>query len=288
MDVLATLRRYGIQPSKGLGQNFLVAEWAYERILEASDLQADDLVLEVGPGLGALTRRLAERAAQVVAVELDRKMLPLLAEALAEFPNAHVVQGDILELDPVALLCEHTGTSEAALRYQVVANLPYYITSQALRHLLGARVRPRRLTLMVQREVAERITSGPGQMSLLAVSVQVFGAPRLVCRVPPSAFVPPPKVSSAVLQIEVFPDPLVPEERLDGFFTLARAGFSQRRKQLHNSLAAGLGLAPAQVAAALRAAEIAPQRRPQSLSIAEWSRLAAALEGIAAATSPEG
>jgi 16S rRNA (adenine1518-N6/adenine1519-N6)-dimethyltransferase len=285
MDVLDTLRRYHILPSKGLAQNFLVAEWVYERILEASALQCDDIVLEIGPGLGTLTRQLAQRAGQVVAVELDRKMLPILDDALSGLANARVVQGDILEIDPVALLCDQAGVSEAGLSYHVVANLPYYITSSVLRHLLGARVRPQRLTLMVQREVAERITAEPGQMSLLALGVQVFGAATLLCRVPPSAFVPSPKVSSAVLHVQLYPSPLVPEEQLELFFRVARAGFGQKRKQLHNSLVAGLGLAPSLVAGALQAAQIDPTRRAQTLRIDEWLRLAGLL-AESASTAP--
>ena len=149
MSVKDLLRRYGIHPSKGLGQSFLLEEWVLERILQASDLGPEDIVLEVGPGLGLMTRRLAEGSAAVVAVELDRKMLSVLAETLAGYPRAHVVQGDILRVDPVATIAQALGLSPGhPLRYKVVANLPYYITSAALRHLLGAHPRPERLTVM--------------------------------------------------------------------------------------------------------------------------------------------
>ncbi len=278
MDALDLLRRYSLQPSKGLGQNFLVADWVYERILEASGLDREAIVLEIGPGLGTLTRRLAARAGRVVAVELDRRLIPILEEALAGCENVTIIQGDILALDPVALLCERLHIPPDKLAYYVVANLPYYITSHALRHLLSARVRPRQMTLLVQREVAERITAKPGAMSLLAVSVQVFGAPELVCRVPPSAFVPRPKVSSAVLAVPLYPQPLVAEGRLEAFFAVVRAGFGQKRKQLLNSLAVGLGMEKAAVEKALHAAGIDPSRRAQALSIEEWARLTAALE----------
>lgn len=280
MDVLDLLRRYGLQPSKGLGQNFLVAEWVYERILEASTLGREDIVLEIGPGLGTLTRRLAERAGCVVAVELDRRLIPILEETFAGYDNVHIVQGDILALDPVALLTERCLIPLERLNYCVVANLPYYITSHALRHLLAARVRPRQMTLLVQREVAERITAGPGEMSLLAVSVQVFGAPELVCRVPPSAFVPRPNVSSAILVVRVYPRPLVSEEMLGTFFTVVRAGFGQKRKQLLNSLATGLGLEKSVIEKAMAGAGVAPSCRPEALAIEEWARLAAALQSI--------
>lgn len=279
MDTAALLRRYGIQPSKGLGQHFLAADWVYDAIVSASDLLPQDVVLEVGPGLGTLTRRLAERAGRVLAVELDRKMLTILTETLADRPNVEVVQGDILALDTVTELCTRLGIAPAALRYKVAANLPYYITSNALRHLLGAAVRPELLTVMVQREVAERILAQPGDLSLLAVGVQVYGRPELICHVPPSAFIPPPKVASAVLRIQVHPAPLVSEERLDAFFAVVRAGFGQKRKQLHNSLVAGLHADPRRVGAALAAADIAPTRRAQTLSLEEWARLMEALAG---------
>lgn len=277
VDIPGLLQRYGIRPSKGLGQNFLVAEWVYDRILQVCEIRTPDVVLEVGPGLGTLTRRLAERAGGVVAVELDRKMLPILQDYLAGMAHVHIVQGDILEVDPVALLCCQLAIDEERLAYHVVANLPYYITSNALRHLLGARVRPQRLTLMVQREVAERIVAGPGQMSLLSVSVQVFGQPEFVCSVPPSAFTPRPAVFSAVLHIRVFPQPLAPEGELERFFAVARAGFGQKRKQLHNGLMTGLGLPAPVVLRALEGAAIDPKSRPQNLAVADWARLTAQL-----------
>ncbi|MHB1293665.1 MAG: 16S rRNA (adenine(1518)-N(6)/adenine(1519)-N(6))-dimethyltransferase RsmA [Anaerolineae bacterium] len=278
MNIRGVLERHGIRPSKGLGQNFLIDGHVMRRIVQAAELHGDDLVLEVGPGVGLLTQRLAQKAAQVVAVELDRKMVAVLAETLGELPNVRVVQGDILEVDHVALLAEVAGVADpAALRYKVVANLPYYITSAALRRLLGARKRPEQLTVMVQREVAERITAGPGQMSLLAVSVQLYGEPRVVEQVPASAFYPPPKVDSAVLNVRVFAEPRVPDASLPRFFEVVHAGFGQKRKQLHNSLSHGLRLPPEIVQAALEASGIAPERRAQTLSIAEWATLAGAL-----------
>ena len=189
MDVHGLLARYGIRPSKGLGQNLLVDDWAYERIVAASELTRDDHVLEIGPGLGTLTRRLADVAGHVTAVELDARMVAVLHETLAGRPNVTVREGDILEIPPETLV----GTTGAG-HYKVVANLPYYITSRVLRHLLTASVRPSLLTLMVQKEVADRIVAGPGQMSLLAVSVQAFGQATRICTVPASSFYPRPKV----------------------------------------------------------------------------------------------
>jgi 16S rRNA (adenine1518-N6/adenine1519-N6)-dimethyltransferase len=286
VDALALLRRYGIQPSKGLGQNFLTDEGVLARILEASDLQPTDIVLEVGPGLGSLTRRIAEQAAEVVAVELDRKMVMLLAHELRDHANVHVVQGDILQVDPIAEIVAALAATpaepggperEEALHYKVIANLPYYITSSALRHLLGARVRPARLTLMVQREVAERILAAPGDLSLLAISVQVYGDAEMVCRVPASAFYPRPKVDSAVLCIHVHATPRIPDTESARFFRVVHAGFGQKRKQVHNSLTHGLGLPHERVLQGLAEAGVEADRRPQMLTIEEWARLAQTL-----------
>jgi len=278
MDILAILRHYNIRPSKGLGQNFLVDESVLERILEASDLSPGDIILEVGPGTGLLTRRLAQVAASVIAIELDRKMLPVLAEALRGYTNVHIIQGDILELNPVTEITRALEiTDVGSLRYQVIANLPYYITSAALRHLLAARVRPERLTVMVQREVAQRIMAPPGELSLLAISVQVFGAPEIACLVPARAFFPQPKVDSAVLRVRIYDRPRVAVEEQTRFFAIVRAGFAQKRKQVHNSLTHALHVPREGVLAALAEAGIAPDRRPQTLSIEEWASLAKAL-----------
>ncbi len=278
MQLVSILKRHGIRPSKGLGQNFLVDEQVLERILAAGDLSAADIVLEIGPGVGLLTRRMAERVASVVAVELDRKLLPVLAEVLRDCANVRIVQGDILALDPVKTLEDALGSSGVSpLRYKVVANLPYYITSSALRHLLSARVRPEQMTIMLQREVAERIVAAPGNMSVLAISVQVYGSPEIVFRVPRGAFYPQPKVESAVLRVRTYPQPRVPEEELAHFFRVVNAGFAQRRKQLHNSLAHALNLPQARVLAALADARIEPDRRAQTLTIAEWAALARCL-----------
>jgi 16S rRNA (adenine1518-N6/adenine1519-N6)-dimethyltransferase len=272
-DVRELLRHYGIRPSKGLGQNFLVDEDILERILAASAPTRADTVLEVGPGLGLLTARLAERAGRVVAVELDQKMLAILRDRLGAYANLTLVLGDILEADIAQLIAAAPGASGRLAHYQVVANLPYYITSAAIRKLLAETVRPERLTLMVQREVAQRITAKPGDLSLLAISVQVFGQPEIVAHVPAAAFYPAPKVDSAILRINTLALPLVPEPLVERFFEVVHAGFGQKRKQLHNSLSHGLNASHDRVLEALRTADLAPERRPQTLSIQEWVRL---------------
>lgn len=265
MDVRALLREYEIRPSKGLGQHFMVDQRALERIVEAAELGAEDTVLEIGPGLGTLTQALAERAGRVIAVELDERMVEILSQTLGDRPNVEIVRGDILELDPAELV--------GGGRYKVVANLPYYITSAVLRHLLEARVKPRLVVVTVQKEVAERLVARPGQMSLLSVSVQFYGHPRLVARIPARAFYPAPKVNSAVVRIDVYERPPVEVEDVDRFFEIVRAGFAQRRKQLRNSLAQGLGMPPQAVAEALNRCGIDPTRRAQTLSVEEWGRI---------------
>jgi 16S rRNA (adenine1518-N6/adenine1519-N6)-dimethyltransferase len=274
VDGQGLLRQYGIRPSKGLGQNFLVAGWAFDRIIEASELTARDHVLEVGPGLGTLTRRLAQAAGRVTAVELDARMVAILRETLAGFGNVDIREGDILAMRPEALV-EPSEVAEG--RYKVVANLPYYITSRVLRHLLDAPVRPVLLTLMVQQEVGERIIAGPGDMSILAVSVQAFGQPNPVCTVPPSAFYPSPQVASMVLSIRTHETPLVPESLRGPFFQVVHAGVQQKRKQLHNSLTANLSMPVDDVTLALANAGIDARARPQTLDVAGWLRLTRAL-----------
>lgn len=265
LDIPALLRQYGLRPSKGLGQNFLQDNHALQKIVAAADLEPGDSVLEIGPGLGSLTRYLALATRSVTAVELDRNLFPALQAVLAPYPNVRLVHGDILEMAPAELV-EASG-------YLVVANIPYYITSALLRHLLESEPRPRRLVLTVQREVAERICAAPGQMSLLALSVQAYGMPRLVASIPAGAFYPPPNVDSAVVRIEIEARPRFPASEMETFFRLARAGFSQKRKTLRNALAGGLGIEPTEAERLLTAAGIDPRRRAETLSLEEWGRL---------------
>jgi 16S rRNA (adenine1518-N6/adenine1519-N6)-dimethyltransferase len=259
------LQRYGLHPKKGLGQNFLVEESALRRIVTAADLTESDTVLEIGPGLGALTRHLAAAAGRVVAVELDDRFIPVLREQLAAVSNVELIEGDILALDPAALV---------GGPYKVVANLPYYITAAVLRHLLESTPRPELMVLTVQLEVAQRLTAQPGEMSLLAISVQYYGPVRQVARIKAGSFYPRPEVDSAVVRVDLDRDPPLtgPDERC--FFRVVRAGFSQRRKQLRNSLKAGLGIPAKEVEAALTAAGIDPRRRAETLSLDEWGKLA--------------
>jgi 16S rRNA (adenine1518-N6/adenine1519-N6)-dimethyltransferase len=263
LNVAALLRQYGLRPRKGLGQNFLQDESALQKIVAVADLEPADAVLEIGPGLGSLTRHLALAARTVTAVELDQNLFPALNAVLAPYSNVRLVHGDILELDPAELM--------AASDYVVVANIPYYITSAVIRHLLESTSRPRRIVLTVQSEVAERICAGPGDMSLLALSVQVYGKPSIEKTIPAEAFYPAPKVDSAVVKIEIYPEPVIPSARLEAFFRLAKSGFGQKRKTLRNSLGALVGRDQAE--SILTAAGIDPMRRAETLSLEEWGKV---------------
>jgi 16S rRNA (adenine1518-N6/adenine1519-N6)-dimethyltransferase len=259
------LKKYGLHPHQGLGQNFLQDPIALEKIISAAEIQATDTVLEIGPGLGSLTRHLAAAAKAVVAVELDQHLLPPLKTVLAPYGNVSLLHGDILELNISELVREKN--------YLVVANIPYYITSAVIRHLLESETRPRRIVLTIQKEVAQRICEKPGDMSLLALSVQVYGKPHIAAYIPASAFIPSPNVDSAVLVIDIYPTPLIPADLLDKFFKLIKAGFSQKRKTLRNALSAGLSISTKNAMELLGRAAIDPMRRAETLSIEEWQRL---------------
>ena len=266
----------GLRPRKSLGQHFLKDRSVPPRIADAANLEPGDRVVEVGPGLGILTDELARRLdpgrGSLVAVELDDNLLPLLRERFAGSPHVSFVHADVLEVPPEEL--------SGGRPYKLVANLPYYITSAVLRHFLDAEARPQSLTVMVQREVAERMVAKPPDMSLLAVAVQFYGRPSIAFRVPPGAFHPPPKVESAVVHIDVYRGGERPVKPVSegGFFKVAQAGFGQKRKQLANTLASGLGLPKDQVVARLNKAGVEPTRRAETLTLAEWGAVVLSFE----------
>ncbi|HZQ11167.1 MAG TPA: 16S rRNA (adenine(1518)-N(6)/adenine(1519)-N(6))-dimethyltransferase RsmA [Anaerolineae bacterium] len=254
-------------PRKRFGQHFLADRNIVNKIVRTAELEPSSVVLEIGPGLGHLTRALAQAGAQVVAVEVDRELAARLRTEFAETPNVHIVEGDVLTQAPIEWLRE-AGRQPP---YIVVANLPYYITSAILRYLLEAPIPPTRLVVMVQREVAQQIVAQPPHLNLLAVSVQFYGTPRLVDIVPAGAFYPRPKVDSAILRVDVTPRRAAIDSAR--FFQLVRAGFGAKRKQLRNALANGLALTNDQAAALLQRAGIDPTRRAETLTLDDWERL---------------
>ena len=272
-DTPDLLHRHGLYPDKRLGQNFLVDRSFLNQIVAIAQIETNDIVLEIGPGVGNLTHLLAIQAQYVIAIEIDEDLIPPLEEVLASNANVRIVQGDILRWDIQQLLPDITD-------YLVVANIPYYITSPLVRKLLEAKIPPKRMVLTVQQEVAERICAQPNDMNLLALSVQVYGNPSLVAHIPASAFYPHPKVNSAVIRIEPYPQPLIPLPELPVFFRLAKAGFSQKRKNLRNSLSGGMRWKVQDVDQLLEAANIDPRRRAESLSIPDWRRLVAAIREV--------
>ena len=260
-----------MRPNKSFGQNFLVDRSTLMRIVEAAEIDASDAVLEVGAGTGVLTRELAKRARRVVAVELERDMLTLLAEITSGYTNVELLARNLLYLDPAEIFGQAP--------YKLVANLPYYITAPTFRHFLESANPPRLLVVMVQYEVAQRIVAGPGDLSLLGVSIQFYGQPKIIARVPADSFYPAPKVDSAILRVEVNPQaPLTHEER-ESFFRVVQAGFSARRKQLHNSLTHGLHHKNEDIRSWLAAANIDATRRAETLSIEEWLQLWRVIQG---------
>jgi 16S rRNA (adenine1518-N6/adenine1519-N6)-dimethyltransferase len=264
-NAASILKKYGLRADKRLGQNYLQDANALEKIVEATEIQKADTVLEIGPGLGSLTRYLSVSAHQVVAVELDLKLVSVLQTILKPYANVRLIHGDILKLTPKEL--------ELPDDYLVAANIPYNITSAIIRRLLESEPKPRRIVLTVQKEVAERICAAPPDMSLSALSVQVYGTPHIMTQIPAGAFYPAPKVDSAVVRIDILPSPAIDSQLLDDFFQLIKAGFGQKRKTLRNSLSAGLRISAAEAESLLAKAEIDSKRRAEALSLNEWREM---------------
>ncbi len=259
------LQRYHLRPQKSLGQNFLADHNALVKIVRDAEVTSEDRVLEIGAGLGSLTRLLAAAAGEVTAIEIDQALFPALEAVTAPFDNVRLLKGDILQI-PLESLFNEDG-------YLVVANIPYYITSAVIRHLLEASVRPKRIVLTMQREVAERILSRDKKMSLLSLSVQIYGDAHIASHIPAACFYPEPKVDSSVLVIDIHPEPLLAGESVETLFKLAHAAFNQKRKMLRNSLQPVLGGDSDSITQLLDMGGIDARRRPENLSLEEWVRL---------------
>lgn len=246
-------------PKKSLGQHWLRDRRVLEQIADCAELKPDDVVLEIGPGQGSLTSVLLGKADRVVAVEFDDD---LAAKLPAQFPgkDLEVVASDILTFDLGVLPKD----------YKVVANVPYYITSKIVQHLMTSKNRPKLAVLLIQKEVAERLAAGPGDMSILAISAQIFAEVSLGPIVPAGLFLPPPKVDSQVVILRIRQEPLVSFDQQKQFFRVVKAGFSAKRKKLKSSLSGGLGIAKEEVARLLETANIDPDDRAEALSIADW------------------
>lgn len=276
-DLKKLLKRYCLEPNKTFGQNFLLDEDILASIVDAADISSSDIILEVGPGIGNLTSMLAVKAGQVLCVEKDRQFKPILDALEKKHKNAKVVYGDILSLDFISELQKTHHRSER-LRYKVVSNLPYYLTGAAFQLFLrDVSVRPISLTLLIQKEVAENVVARPGHTNLLSLSVQLIGLPRIMRLVPSSSFFPVPKVTSAVLHVEVPEKSLFADVDEEMFFRVARACFAGKRKQIHNSLASGFNFSQEKTLDILKSVEILPTERPQRLSVQDFINLSQAV-----------
>lgn len=260
------MARLGIRPNKGLGQNFLFERGIVQRMVRTAKIGKDDLVVEVGPGLGILTDELLIRAGEVTAIELDRTLAAHVRSQFGSRAGFKLVEADALRVD-----LDNVVPPDRA--YKVAANLPYGIAAAVIRRLLEARHPPTQLTVMLQREVAERLAATPPDMTILGVATQFYAEPRIAFLVPPTVFIPPPKVESAIAVLDVRSEPPLPAADHPLFFRIVNAGFRQKRKQIANSIAAQLDLPKAEVSAWLGTAGIDPMRRAQTLSVADWVRL---------------
>ncbi len=267
------LEALGIEPRKSLGQNFLADDQTAADIVAAVGAESGDVVIEIGPGTGALTRPLLKRAGHVIAIELDPRLVSALQDTFSGMPNLTIVHADALAANFGELIATHAPTQTAA---RFAGNLPYYITSSAIRRMLESGLAWRSIVVTVQLEVAQRMVAGPGDMSLLSLSTQLYGVPETVMKLGPGAFYPEPGVDSAVVRILPHPKPLF--ERPDVIFKLARPAFGQRRKQLINTLSIGTGFSKIDSAELLLKARVDPSRRPETLRVDEWVRLAGLYE----------
>ena len=270
---IQTIKKYEFAFQKKFGQNFLIDDHVITKIINAAEITKDDLVLEIGPGIGTMTQYLAESARKVIEVEIDKNLIPILGETLAEYDNVTVINEDILKLDINRLVEEEN----AGKPIKVVANLPYYITTPIIMGLFESHVPLQSITVMVQKEVADRMQVGPGSKDYgaLSLAVQYYAKPYIVANVPPNCFIPRPGVGSAVIRLTRYEEPPVTVKDESLMFKLIRASFNQRRKTLQNGIANSpeLPYSKAQVEKALEKMELAANVRGESLTLAEFAKL---------------
>lgn len=273
------MQRHGFAFSKGLGQNFLINPSVCPRMAKMGGANENSGVLEIGPGIGVLTAELAKRAKRVAAVELDDRLLPVLGETLAEFDNVNIIHGDVMKINLTELISENFADCDGIA---VCANLPYYITSPVIMNLLESRLPIKSVTVMVQKEAADRICAPLGcrESGALTVAVNYYAMPEILFKVSRGSFMPPPNVDSAVIRMTIRKQPLydVGDEKV--FFGMVKAGFSQRRKTLSNSLTSGGFLSRAEAAEALADAGIAANTRIEALDMQDLAKLSRSITGV--------
>lgn len=272
-NTIEILQKYHFDFQKKYGQNFLIDVSVLEKIIRAAEISGEDCVLEIGPGIGTMTQYLAESAREVIAVEIDRNLIPILEETLSEYDNVTVINDDILKVDIQGIAAERNGGRPI----KVVANLPYYITTPIIMGLFEKHIPLRSITVMVQKEVADRMQVGPGtkDYGALSLAVQYYAKPEVVANVPSNCFIPRPGVGSAVIRLTRYEKPPVSVEDERKMFALIRAAFNQRRKTLVNSLrnAPGLGVSRERVSAVLEEMQLSPTVRGEALTLEQFAEL---------------
>ncbi len=273
-NTIAVLQKYNFTFQKKYGQNFLIDSHVLEKIMDAAEIGKDDCVVEIGPGIGTMTQYLAERAGEVVAVEIDKNLIPILTKTLADYKNVSIINEDILKVDLNRIVEEKNGGRPV----KIVANLPYYITTPIIMGLFENHVPVKSITVMVQKEVADRMQVGPGtkDYGALSLAVQYYAKPEIVAIVPPNCFIPRPNVASAVIRLTCHEKKPVEVKDEKGMFALIRASFNQRRKTLANSLsnAQNLSLTREQVTEALESMQLSPTIRGEALTLEQFAALA--------------
>ena len=273
---IETIKKYDFAFQKKFGQNFLIDSHVLDKIIAAAGVTKEDVVLEIGPGFGTMTQYLAEAAKEVIAVEIDKTLIPILHETLADYDNVTLINEDILKVDIAALVEEKNGGKPI----KVVANLPYYITTPIIMGLFESHVPLENITVMVQKEVASRMQAGPGtkDYGALSLAVQFYAEPYIVANVPPNCFIPRPNVGSAVIRLTRWKEQPVVVKNEKFLFSLIRASFNQRRKTLQNSLVnGGIGVTKEEVVQALEQMNLSPTIRGEALTLEQFAQLSSAL-----------